>query len=54
MASCLSNLKQIGNGIMMYNQDNDDELAWHREREITRMQEAWERGDAPEPQIGDS
>ena len=24
-----------------WNQDNDDELAWHREREIARLQEAW-------------
>ena len=37
-----------------YNQDNDDELAWQREREIARMEEAWERGDAPEPEVGDS
>ena len=37
-----------------WNEDNDDELAWHREREIARMQEAWERGEAPEPEIGDS
>jgi hypothetical protein len=36
-----------------WNQDNDDELAWHREREIARLDEAWTEGDAPEPQIGD-
>src|ERR1051326_8790913 len=34
MASCLSNLKQIGNGIMMYNQDYDEKFpstkAWGR------------------------
>jgi hypothetical protein len=32
-----------------WRQDNDDELAWHREREIARLQEAWEDDDAPEP-----
>jgi len=30
-----------------WNRDNDDELAWHREREIARLQEAWE-ADVPE------
>jgi hypothetical protein len=30
-----------------WNQDNDDELAWHREREIARLEEAWE-GEEPE------
>ena len=47
-----------------WNQDNDDELAWHREREIARLEESWadggrrggsqHAGEAPEPQIGDS
>jgi len=27
-----------------WNQDNDDELAWHREREIARLEEAWDSG----------
>jgi hypothetical protein len=32
-----------------WNRDNDDELAWHREREIARIEEMWEGGspDAP-------
>ena len=25
-----------------WNQDNDDELAWHREREIARLEESWD------------
>jgi hypothetical protein len=29
-----------------WNEDNDAELAWHREREISRIEESW---DAPEP-----
>lgn len=28
-----------------WNRDNDDELAWHREREIARIEEMWEKGD---------
>jgi hypothetical protein len=28
-----------------WNRDNDDELAWHREREIAKMEEMWETGD---------
>jgi hypothetical protein len=27
-----------------WNRDNDEELAWHREREIARIEEMWERG----------
>ena len=34
-----------------WNQDNDDELAWHREREISRLEAAWEDEPAPEPRI---
>jgi len=30
-----------------WNEDNDDELSWHREREIAQMQEMWEEDDAP-------
>jgi hypothetical protein len=37
-----------------WRQDNDDELAWHREREIARLQESWEDEDAPEPEGGPS
>ena len=37
-----------------WRQDNDDELAWHREREIARLQEAWDDDDAPEPDTGKS
>ncbi|MGI8729209.1 MAG: hypothetical protein ACR2LK_04365 [Solirubrobacteraceae bacterium] len=40
-----------------WNIDNDNELAWHREREIAAMEEMWERGsqgtgddDGPEPE----
>jgi prepilin-type N-terminal cleavage/methylation domain-containing protein/prepilin-type processing-associated H-X9-DG protein len=48
MASCLSNLKQVGNGIMMYNQDFDEMMpntkAWGR---------AW-TGEAPNPANPDS
>src|SRR2546427_11596448 len=44
MASCLSNLKQIGNGIMMYNQDNDEKFpntkAWGR---------GWQNYEQPNP-----
>jgi hypothetical protein len=29
-----------------WNRDNDDELEWHREREIARIEEMWEK---PEP-----
>ena len=32
-----------------WNRDNDDELAWHREREIARLQESWEE-ETPEPE----
>jgi len=35
-----------------WNQDNDDELAWHREREIARMQEMWESEAPPDPEVG--
>ena len=35
-----------------WRQDDDDELAWHREREIARLEEAWEDDDAPEPPTG--
>ena len=31
-----------------WNRDNDDELAWHREREIAKIEEMWEPG-ADEP-----
>jgi hypothetical protein len=27
-----------------WNRDNDDELAWHREREIAKIEEMWEPG----------
>jgi hypothetical protein len=37
-----------------WNQDNDDELAWHREREIARLEAAWTEAEAPEPQDGGS
>jgi hypothetical protein len=30
-----------------WNEDNDDELAWHREREIAKMEEMWEGDDEP-------
>ena len=36
-----------------WNRDNDDELAWHREREIAKIEEMWEQGDAPEPDAGE-
>jgi hypothetical protein len=47
-----------------WNEDNDAELAWHREREIARLEEAWDGGspsassqlgddDAPRPGIGE-
>jgi hypothetical protein len=46
-----------------WNQDNDDELAWHREREIARMEESWEAGlpgdlhdlgeVRPDPEVGE-
>ena len=32
-----------------WNIDNDNELAWHREREIAKMEEIWEAEDAPDP-----
>ncbi len=33
-----------------WNIDNDDELAWHREREIAKMEEMWDPGgEEPEP-----
>ena len=31
-----------------WNEDNDTELAWHREREIAKIEEMWEAGDARE------
>ncbi|HEV7805865.1 MAG TPA: hypothetical protein VGO80_08605 [Solirubrobacteraceae bacterium] len=34
-----------------WNQDNDDELAWHRERELSRLEAAWEDEPAPESEI---
>jgi hypothetical protein len=34
-----------------WNEDNDDELAWHRDREIARLEESWAEGEAPEPEI---
>jgi hypothetical protein len=34
-----------------WNRDNDDELAWHREREIARIEEMWEQGEAPDPDV---
>ena len=37
-----------------WNEDNDDELAWHREREIACLEEAWTEGDAPEPETGEA
>ena len=37
-----------------WNQDNDDELAWRREREIARIEEAWTQPEAPDPEIGGS
>jgi hypothetical protein len=30
-----------------WNEDNDAELEWHREREISKMEEMWEQGDEP-------
>ena len=35
-----------------WRQDDDDELAWHREREIARLEEAWDSEDPPEPPTG--
>jgi len=32
-----------------WNNDNDDELAWHREREIAKMEEMWDSGEPPDP-----
>jgi hypothetical protein len=32
-----------------WNIDNDNELAWHREREMAKMEEMWERGEEPGP-----
>jgi hypothetical protein len=38
-----------------WNQDNDDELAWHREREIARLEEAWDpRSPAGSQGTGDA
>ncbi len=34
-----------------WNLDNDDELAWHREREMAQMQEMWESGEAEGPEV---
>ncbi len=34
-----------------WNRDNDDELAWHREREIAKMEEMWEAGEPPDPEV---
>jgi hypothetical protein len=37
-------------GCPRWNADNDDELAWHREREIAAMEEMWEpEGELREP-----
>jgi hypothetical protein len=33
-----------------WNRDNDDELAWHREREISRMEQMWDP-PADEPEL---
>ena len=33
-----------------WNRDNDDELAWHREREIARLEESWEAG-SPDSEV---
>jgi hypothetical protein len=30
-----------------WNRDNDDELAWHREREIAKIEEMWDPGAEP-------
>jgi len=35
-----------------WNRDNDDELAWHREREIARLEESWD-DDLPEVEPGE-
>ncbi len=32
-----------------WNIDNDEELAWHREREMAKMQEMWEGGEGEDP-----
>lgn len=32
-----------------WNRDNDDELAWHREREIAQLEESWEADEPPDP-----
>jgi hypothetical protein len=34
-----------------WNRDNDDELAWHREREIAKIEEMWEADEPPEPEV---
>jgi hypothetical protein len=34
-----------------WNEDNDAELAWHREREIARMEESWEADDEPDADV---
>jgi hypothetical protein len=34
-----------------WNRDNDDELAWHREREIARLEESWEAPEQPDPDV---
>lgn len=33
-----------------WNIDNDNELAWHRQREIAKMEEMWEAGAADDPE----
>lgn len=34
-----------------WNRDNDEELAWHREREIARLEESWEAPEEPDPEV---
>jgi hypothetical protein len=34
-----------------WDRDNDAELAWHREREIARIEESWEQAEASDPEI---
>jgi hypothetical protein len=36
-----------------WNQDNDAELAWHREREIARLEESWDDGSSSLVEPGD-
>jgi hypothetical protein len=34
-----------------WNRDNDDELAWHREREIAQLEESWEADLPPDAEL---